>query len=164
MGTAGMSGSAGAAGPGVDAATDAHDGGGFLSQCVAGEGTLVGTLDGQNVTAQLDLTYAGQSFTLPYTFDLPNATLPSYSGKVHLEYTTPIGLDQPVPITGTIVMPAGAPHAGETICVGAGMFEYQSLPADSSLRTGVLFSLEDLSAGPSCPGTPLTGRMDACLR
>ena len=58
-------------------------------------------------------------------------------------------------------MPAGSPHAGETICAGSGSITDQSA-TDGAVLDNYLFTLQTLSTGPTCPGTALAGRIDGC--
>jgi len=85
--------------------------------CTFNKVTLVGDLDGQTVDVQVDQTGGlFQQFSLPYTMDTPFT-----GGMVHMEWTTLLPINRPaVSATGTIVMPAGAPHAGETFCGASG--------------------------------------------
>jgi hypothetical protein len=57
-------------------------------------------------------------------------------------------------------MPASAPHAGETVCGASGTVKYEEFTNDSG--TDYVFTLMDLSVGPTCPGTPLAGSLAGC--
>lgn len=157
-----MTGSAGAgvAGQGADAATDGRGdaAGGFLAQCVPGLLVVAGDLDGQSVDIQTGQHPTFQQETLPYTADFPA----SQTGDVqlHLEFTSSIGADQKAAVTGTLVLPAGAPHASEPLCVGSGALWYEE--TDAGDRTIFRFTLEMLSSGATCPGTSLGGWIDGC--
>ena len=143
---------------GADAIAD----GGFLGQCIPGQTNLVGGLDGQPVHIQGNFGMSSQQGTLPYMLDIPSPSAPAGVLQVHLQWSTPVPTGQKTMVTGTLVMPTGSPHGGETLCVGAGSMEYASFP-DAGLLTDEKFVLEMLSVGPSCPGAALPGRIDGCL-
>lgn len=159
-GAAGMTGSAGATGQGTDAATDGRGdaAGGFLAQCVPGLMVLVGDLEGQSVDLQTGQHPTFQQETLPYTADFSSTQTGDV--QLHLAFTSSIGADQKAAVTGTLVLPAGAPHATEQLCVGSGSLWYED--TDAGDRFVLRFTLEMLSAGPTCPGTSLGGRIDGC--
>jgi hypothetical protein len=125
--------------------------------CVANELTLAGELDGQPVAVQLDTTSSVfQQLSTPATLDVGYA-----DGAVHLQWNNLLPIGQTTAATGTIVMPAGSPHAGETICAGSGSITDQSA-TDGAVIDNYLFTLRTLSTGPTCPGTALTGSIDGC--
>ena len=127
--------------------------------CVSQKLTLAGELDGQSVSVQLDpTTYVFQQGTTPHTFDVGYA-----DGALHLEWSTLVPIGGTTAATGTIVMPAGTPHAGETICAGNGTTITDQSPAGSGGVDNQLFTLQALSSGPSCPGTALAGSIDGCV-
>ena len=126
--------------------------------CTDGMIALLGELDGQHVDASAAFTsWIFQQGTRPYTLDLPYD-----GGMLHLEWNTPLfSGGAPAAASGTLVMPAAAPHAGETICGATGTTKYQDLSAGGSDHS---FTLTDLSSGPSCPGSPLMGSLAGCAR
>jgi hypothetical protein len=124
--------------------------------CVPYELTLAGELDGQSVAVQVDVSSLFQQISPPYTLDASYA-----DGAVHLQWNKPLPIGQTTPVTGTIVMPAGSPHAGETICAGSGTVTDQSA-TDGGVFDNYLFTLRTLSIGPTCPGAALAGEIDGC--
>lgn len=126
--------------------------------CTAGMMALLGELDGQHVDAAT--AFSGWSFqqaTPPHTLDLPP------DGSVlHLEWTMllPPGVSDAA--SGTVVMPATAPHAGELICGAGGSASYEDFTNGGG--NDYIFTLTDLSLGPTCPGTPLAGSLAGCAR
>jgi hypothetical protein len=67
-----------------------------------------------------------------------------------------------VSATGTIVMPAGAPHAGETFCGASGNIG-ETDPANTGAHVNQVFTLGTLSVGPTCPGVALAGHISGCV-
>jgi hypothetical protein len=59
-------------------------------------------------------------------------------------------------------MPAGAPHAGETICAGSGTTLSYVAAGDGGFANNNLFTLRSLTSGPTCPGAALAGSLDGC--
>ena len=135
---------------------------GMTPACVDYYMALNGTLDGQPIAAQAQ--YSGslfQQFQKPYTFDVNYPT----TGGMHLEWTVLLPTDGPaVPVTGTIDMPAGAQHGGETLCAGSGALK----EVDTSGGTGAMaefrFTLGMLSSGATCTGAPLAGSINGCIK
>jgi hypothetical protein len=138
------------------------DAGGNAAACVLGQLTLVGELDGQPVNVQIsDTSSAFQQGSTPHTFDVDYA-----GGTLHLEWGALIGYSQTTAATGTAVMPAGAPHAGEAICAGSGTMEYIDPSGNNGNPPGPendVFSLGTLSSGPTCPGIALAGTINGCV-
>jgi hypothetical protein len=116
---------------------------------------LLGELDGQHVDASTDFSQSVfQQLTLPYSLDLSTGNL------LHLEWNEFLSKGAVTAASGTVAMPAGvAPHAGETICGAAGTFKYRDAAGGAS---DYIFTLTDLSLGPSCPGTSLAGSLAGC--
>ena len=132
--------------------SDDDGSGGGSAPCTAGMLTLVGELDGQPVAVELD--WSSRSWNqlgTPKTLDVGYA-----GGTVHLEWSELIARGDGTAASGTIVMPADAPRAGETICAGAGT---TILDADDAYR----FALRGLSLGPTCPGAGVAGSIDGCV-
>ncbi len=127
--------------------------------CVSQMLTLAGDLDGQAVSVQLVPTgLVFQQGTTPHTFDVSYA-----DGALHLEWNSLVAIGGTTAAAGTIVMPAGTPHAGETICAGTGTTITDQSTGGSSGLDNELFTLQTLSSGPSCPGTALGGSIDGCI-
>jgi hypothetical protein len=120
--------------------------------CVEKHITVAGALDGENVDlslaytsfyfvngsgGQLDVTYAG--------------------GALHLTLADLAAYGETVAASGTIQMPAGAPHAGEAICAG-------SASTITPLEEGYKFELAELSLGATCPGQVITGSLHGCAK
>jgi hypothetical protein len=122
---------------------------------------LMGDLDGQPVDLAVNYTsLAFQQLSMPYTFDVGYA-----DGMLHLEWNTRFPENEGgASATGTLVMPAGAPHAGETIWGGGGTIR-QTTTTDGtgSRHSNYIFTLGTLSAGPTCPGTAVAGTVSACV-
>lgn len=136
----------GAGGPGAGAA------------CAEGAFDLSGTLDGQTVSQSGTLKshlweQLGSNDKLDATFDPVSS--------VHAEWTGLVADGQTTAITaGSVTMPAGAPHGGETLNAASGTLTKQT---DS-----VSFEFTDLTAAVTCvtapcPATPVTGTLDGCL-
>jgi hypothetical protein len=127
--------------------------------CVANKLTLVGELDDQPVDLQIDLTSSlFQQVHVPYSTDLGYV-----GGSAHVQWNTMIISDRPaVAATGTVVMPPGAPHAGETICGGKGTIEGTD-PAGTGFKINQIFTLGTLTVGPTCPGPVLAGSIKGCV-
>ena len=123
--------------------------------CTSGMLTLLGELDGQAVDASTPATsWSFQQLSLPHTLDVPG------DGSVlHLEWTGLISIGGTGPASGRVIMPASAPHPGETICGAAGTLKDEEV---SDSRTNYRFTLTDLSLGPTCPGTALAGSLAGC--
>jgi hypothetical protein len=127
--------------------------------CVSQMLTLAGELDGQPVSVQLvPMGSVFQQGTTPHTFDVSYA-----AGALHLEWSTLVPIGGTTAATGTIVMPAGTPHAGETICAGNGTTITDQSTGGTGGSDNELFTLQTLSSGPSCPGAALAGSIDGCL-
>jgi len=127
--------------------------------CVTGELSLLGELDGQHVdgsTAFADWSF--QQLTPPHSLDLPAA-----GGVLHLEWSPLIQVGGSGAASGWVVMPAAAPHAGETIC-GAGTVGYRDLGSNGTGGSDYFFTLANLSMGPTCPGTSLAGSLAGCAQ
>ena len=119
--------------------------------CVEGKLVLVGELDGQPVSAEVDYTgYVWAQLSTPGTLDVSYA-----GGSVHVEWSELVSAGSTTAASGTVIPPAPAPHAGETLCAASGSVtdEEETNP----------FTLRDLSLGPSCPGTPIAGSLDGCV-
>jgi hypothetical protein len=125
-----------------------------IATCEPGLMSLRGELGGQNVDASTTFsTWSFQQASLPHSLDLP------LDGSVlHLEWTDLLQIGSTGAASGRVVMPADAPRAGETIC-GAGTLRDEALPNN---RSSYAFLLKDLSLGPTCPGTALTGFLNGC--
>jgi hypothetical protein len=123
--------------------------------CASGFVTFTGEIGGQAVSVMVRETSGQfQQATVPYTLDV------TYDGgQLHLEWTTTFPFDAPpTPATGTVVLPASAPHAGETICFATGTIREREPPADAGrFEVDTLFTMGSLSLGPSCPGAPIAG-------
>ena len=128
--------------------------------CTAGIVAFLGELDGQHVDASTAFSSWGfQQLTLPYSLDIP----PPDGNVLHLEWTTPILENGTSAASGTAVMPATAPHAGETICAASGTMSDRPLSSGGG-DSDYVFTLTDLSSGPTCPGTSLAGSLAGCAR
>jgi hypothetical protein len=130
-----------------------------LTFCMPRMMTLLGELDGQHVDASTAFTqWAIQQLTLPYSMDLPT------DGSIlHLEWTTGILDGGSAAASGTVVMPANAPRAGETICAATGTMGVRPLSSGGG-NSDYPFTLTDLSSGPTCPGTSLAGSLAGCAQ
>jgi hypothetical protein len=130
---------------------DSSDPSSSSAPCVVGKLTLIGELEGQAVSVEVDWT--GRSWNQlsePKTLDV------SYGGgMVHMEWNELVAVGSTTDATGNIVMPPGAPRAGETVCGGAGS-------SITDRDDQFAFGLRDLSLGPTCPGSPLAGSLDGC--
>ena len=131
--------------------------GGGAASCVPGKLTLVGDLESQPVDAEIDYASAifqqgggSKSYDLGYV-----------DGMLHLEWTALIAYGQSTAAKGTVVMPTGQPHAGQTICAGSGSIKYVAV-GDGGFANNNIFTLRSLSSGPVCPGAPLAGSIDGC--
>ncbi|HMF43699.1 MAG TPA: hypothetical protein VKQ32_23655 [Polyangia bacterium] len=131
--------------------------GGTPSTCMANMITLAGELDGQPVDVQeQDMGLAFQQLSMPYTLDVTYA-----DGTLHVEWRTLFPNNGAgASATGTVIMPAAAPHAGETICAGSGTIRDTS---DNMGHSNYIFTLGTLSSGPTCPGAALAGSIDGCV-
>jgi hypothetical protein len=125
--------------------------------CTMGMLALLGDLDGQPVDASTAFSgWAFQQATTPHTLDLP------FDGSLlHLEWTMLLPAGRFDVASGRVVMPATAPHAGETICGATGRVKYEDF---STNGTDYVFTLTDLSLGPTCPGASLEGSLAGCAR
>ena len=132
-------------------------GGGTPSTCALNMVTLTGELDGQPVDVQENTTsLAFQQLSMPYTFDVGYA-----DGTLHVEWNTRFADNAAgAPATGTLVMPAAAPHAGETICAGSGTM--RNTTGTSDAHSNYIFTFGTLSSGPTCPGAALIGSISGC--
>jgi hypothetical protein len=151
---------------GLTAAACGADGGGSgpggitPAVCVAGKLVFTGDLDGDPFDVQVDPgTELFQQFSPPFSWDL-NYT----AGMLHLQWNSPIFIDgSGAAATGTMVMPAGAPHAGETICGASGTIAQKDTSGGTGAHVNNLFALGTLSAGPTCPGAALSGGISGCV-
>ena len=142
----------------VGCGSSADGGGGTPSTCALNMFTIIGDLDGQSVDVQEQTTsLAFQQLSMPYTFDVGYA-----DGTLHVEWNKVIPNNGgAASTTGTVVMPAAAPHAGETICAGSGTIRETS--GTSGVRSNYIFTFGTLSSGPSCPGPGLGGSIGGCV-
>jgi hypothetical protein len=117
---------------------------------------LLGELDGQHVDAATAFTlWSFQQGVLPHSLDLPND-----GSLLHLEWRMLLPPGVPDAATGRVVIPATAPRAGETICAASGSIKYEDFTNGNG--ADYIFTLTDLSSGPTCPGTPLAGSLAGC--
>ena len=135
---------------------------GDVATCTPFKMVLLGNLDGQmfNVAVGLDNSNFQQA-TLPYSYGANFGT-----GMVQLSFNDVISRDAGAATTGTIIMPPGTPHAGETICVGGTIFT-TTLPGGSGSIDYFEFSLTpmspaDASSASVCPGALLAGALSGC--
>jgi hypothetical protein len=147
-------------GLGLAACGSSGDGGpsGPTATCTANTITLAGEVDGQPVDASLfETSFLFQQVAKPYTCDV------GYDGgMMHLEWNTVFPIDGPAAsVTGTIVMPAGAPHATESLCAGSGNIREHDEDG-TGFHTDQIFTLGTLSVGPTCPGTAVAGTINGC--
>jgi hypothetical protein len=115
---------------------------------------FVGDLEGTAIPQDPHATSGGvfQQIQKPYSYDL------TYDGgTLHLEWNAPLFEGRPGGATGSVVMPPGAPHAGETVCGGKGLFGY----FDDNPGTTRLLDLEELSLG--CGGAAIAGALSVCV-
>ena len=137
---------------------------GITPACVDFYMVLHGVLDGQPLDAQIQ--HSGSLFQQvqqPYTFDVDYSG-GGQDGHMHLEWTTRFPIDGPaVPITGTIVMPAGVPHDGETLCAGSGAIRQVDTSGGGGTMTEFRFSLEMLSTGFNCAASSIAGLINGCI-
>jgi len=128
------------------------------ASCMLHMVTILGDLDGQSLDVQEQTTsLAFQQGATPYTLDVGYA-----DGTLHLEWNTRFADNSTTaPTTGTVVMPAAAPHAGETICVGSGTI--RDTTGGTGTHGNYIFTLGTLSSGPSCPGPGLGGSIGGCV-
>ncbi len=128
---------------------------------------LTGEVDGQAIDINEAPTLGGfhQSDAPPYSmFRLPNET-DSVPDLVNIELTWDhvIANGETTAIAGWVLMPPGAPLAGETICAGPGSQMTIPLSAEQDARGEFLFALRELSLGTACD-QPVSGQLDACWR
>jgi hypothetical protein len=121
--------------------------------CLAGKLTLVGDLDGQPVSSEVDWT----SFTWDQLTDPRHFSVTYDGGALELEWDGIVSSGNSIRASGSLVMPAGAPYAGNTICSGAG-----TRVADHD--DVFPFVLRSLTVGTICPGTPVAGTLDGCVQ
>jgi hypothetical protein len=135
---------------------------GITPPCVDYYMALNGMLDGQPVDAQVQNSGSlFQQLQQPYTFDADYAA----GGGMHLKWATLVPIDgAPVAVTGTIDMPAGAPHGGETLCAGGGALGEVDTSADAGRTTEFRFTLGMLSSGAACTGAALMGSIKGCIK
>ena len=127
--------------------------------CAIRQVSLLGDLDGQTIDATVDMDgYNFQQATPPYTLDVMYT-----GGTLNMQFTDLISSAMSSTATGTIVMPAVTPHAGETICAAAGTIAIEQFVGDGQALADYIFTLTDLSLGPTCPGTSVAGSMLGCL-
>lgn len=134
-------------------------GGTTTAPCTLNYVALAGDVDGQLVAVQVvETSFLFQQGSLPHTFDVGYE-----GGMLHIEWTSLLPTDAPaVPATGTIVMPAGAPHAAETLCAGSGSIREHDLDG-TGFHVNQIFTLGTLSIGPACPGAALAGSINGCV-
>jgi hypothetical protein len=127
--------------------------------CATNKLTLVGEVEGQPVDLTIDLTSSTfQQLNVPYTADLGYV-----GGSAHLQWNISIGADgRAVAATGNVVMPAGAPRAGETICGGKGTIKGMD-PTGMGFKLSQLFTLGTLTVGATCPGMAVAGGVRGCV-
>jgi hypothetical protein len=135
---------------------------GTTPACVDYYLALSGTLDDQPVDAQAQFSGSlFQQFQQPYSFDVDYAA----GGGMHLKWTTLLPIDGPgAAVTGTIDMPAGAPHGGETLCTGSGTLREVDTSGGAGRMTEFRFTLGMLSSGAACTGAPLAGNVNGCIK
>ena len=135
---------------------------GTTPACVDFYLVLKGMLDGQPLDAQVQRSAARyQQVQQPYTFDVDYAA----GGSMHLEWTTLLSIDAPgVSVTGTIDMPAGVPHDGETLCAGSGGIRQVDTSGGGATMTEFRFELEMLSWGYGCAAGQIAGRVGGCIK
>lgn len=136
--------------------SDTAGGGG--ASCAAGEFVLSGTLDGQAVSHHGTVTgHAWVQAGSPYTLDVQFAP----TASLHAEWTTLVSDNGgTAAITGSVTLPSGVPHGGETLDASAGTmtkftdeirFEYSKLSLSVTCVTA------------PCPASPVEGSLDGCL-
>ena len=133
-----------------------------------GRFSLGGDLDGHgvDVVVRQNSSYFTQA-TLPYSYEV---LYDDDRGMLRLSFTSLIGTGVSSPATGTIVMPSGAPRAGETICVEEGTLTMTQDPDAGVIGMHFVFDLTGLSApasgplGPNCPGTSIAGHLSGCAQ
>jgi hypothetical protein len=126
--------------------------------CAPGEFTLNGTLDGQAVTHRGTVTgHAWVQAGSPYTLDVQSEP----TASLHAEWTTLV-MDNggTAAITGSVTLPSGVPHGGETLGAEAGtltkfadevQLEYSKLSVSVACITA------------PCPASPVEGSLKVCL-
>jgi hypothetical protein len=126
------------------------------SPCSADSLTLSGTLEGASVS----LTYTGLS---SYLFDdaaggQPGSLLVDFGtgGKLSLTWTMPIANGASTAAYGTLVLPAGAPLAGQSFCISAATVTLLSTSQES-----LSFTLSTLVSG-VCAGDSVAGTIHGC--
>jgi len=159
---------------GDDSSGDGDSNGGagdaFLSQaphCSAGQVALriEGSIDGATVNDQRStnisaaLTHSGDS-----TFDSPfgNVAPPEPSElEIHLKWARNVLDGQTSPTSGgSLVAPAGAAHAGQTLCITQGSVGL----GDAGNEDGVFkFEVSELRTGADCMGEVVPAQLRGCF-
>jgi hypothetical protein len=125
--------------------------------CAEGAFILQGSLDGQTVSAQGTVKshawqQLGATNSLDATFDPPSS--------VHAEWAQLVADGETTAITGSVTMPAGAPHGTESLKSTSGRmtklgdevrFEYAELGVDVACIQA------------PCPPSPVQGSLEGCL-
>lgn len=154
---------------GGDDSNGPSGGGGLLSQaphCPMGTDALriEGTLDGATVDDQrLSNINAGLvNFGTP-SFDTPFSNLAALQPsqlEIHLKWMSSLAYGQSGPTSaGSVVAPAGAAHAGETLCISKGAVGF----AKGGSEDGVFkFRIDELRAGADCTGEVVPAALRGC--
>lgn len=125
--------------------------------CAEGAFQLKGTLDGQAVSAQGTVKgHTWQQFSSPNTLD---ASFDPAS-SVHAEWAQLVAEGETTAITGSVTMPAGGPHGGETLNSTSGRL--------TKLGDEVRFEFAELGVSVQCiqapcPDSPVEGSLGGCL-
>jgi hypothetical protein len=123
-----------------------------------------GTIDGQTVnidqspaSGELSQVSTG-ALVIPIHVTFNDAAVVVDPGIVQLNlmWATVVPDGTPAATTGTITLPPGEPHAGMSLCVGAG----SSITPDQQTG-GADFVLKGLTLGPACMQV-VAGELDGC--
>ena len=123
-----------------------------------GDYKLQGTLAGQSVSysSSVVTNLDPQGFQI---LDVVNANVVTDLG---LTWSDPLAENKAIPLTGaSIIMPAGQPEAGQSLCISGGTFGSKSLPAGVMTRE-LRFEITAAKEG-SCTGAPTTIDLAGCV-
>ena len=132
---------------------------GAAVECAPDSMRLKGTIDGTPVDRSEPIQGSGLTQVGAGHFDSmyvgPDLINDPERSWLVLDWPAAVPHDSRSTATGTLVLPAGEPMAGQTLCARDGTFV-------GFTREGVFyFGLRSLSAGTDCT-TPLAGSLDGC--
>jgi hypothetical protein len=125
--------------------------------CAEGVFDLSGTLGGEAVSHHG--TVEGHAWIQTGSSNKLDATF-GPSGSVHAEWTSLVADGQTTAITGSITMPSGTPHGGETLNSGAGNM---SKNGDVVGFEYTVLSVSVACIQAPCAGDPVEGSLQGCL-